>query len=237
MTEEEWQSATDPAGLLDWLERGFRCDGRKRRLFVAAACRLAWTGLRPDVQRLVEAAEDVADAPPFARVRLAGSDFYDALLALRHERLSGLEEEVRGLACWAFHGVGPAVTVAAAVRGLCPPVTPALLADRVRELFGNPFRPIRRVGALLHARVAAWPAHRQPKAVLFVREWQSWQDGTVVRLARAIHAERAYDRLPILADALEDAGCTDATILDHCRRPGGHVRGCWLLDVLLDRTQ
>jgi hypothetical protein len=58
---------------------------------------------------------------------------------------------------------------------------------------------------------------------------------TVTTLASAIYTERAFDRLPILADALEDGGCTDAEILNHCRAPGLHARGCWVVDLLLRR--
>jgi hypothetical protein len=54
-------------------------------------------------------------------------------------------------------------------------------------------------------------------------------------LAQAIDDERAFDRLPILADALEDAGCTDADLLNHCRGPGLHVMGCWVVDMLLGK--
>src|SRR5204862_225019 len=55
------------------------------------------------------------------------------------------------------------------------------------------------------------------------------------RLALAIYEEQAFERLPILADALEEAGCTDADILSHLRRPGTHARGCYVLDLLLGR--
>jgi hypothetical protein len=58
---------------------------------------------------------------------------------------------------------------------------------------------------------------------------------TAKRLAETIYADRAFDRLPILADALEEAGCTDADILSHCRGPGPHVRGCWAVDLLLGK--
>ena len=57
----------------------------------------------------------------------------------------------------------------------------------------------------------------------------------MVKLARSIYEERAFDRLPVLADALEDAGCTDAIILGHCRGPGVHVRGSWVIDLLLGK--
>ncbi|MBL8796889.1 MAG: hypothetical protein JNM56_23510 [Planctomycetia bacterium] len=79
----------------------------------------------------------------------------------------------------------------------------------LRDIFGNPFRP-----------VTADPA---------------WRTSTVVSLAQAIYDERAFDRLPILADALEDAGCDHADMLNHCRQPGDHVRGCWVVDLLLQR--
>ena len=55
-------------------------------------------------------------------------------------------------------------------------------------------------------------------------------------LAGAIYDERAFDRLPVLGDALEDAGCADAAILAHCRGPGEHVRGCWVVDLLLGKS-
>jgi hypothetical protein len=80
---------------------------------------------------------------------------------------------------------------------------------QLRDIFGNPFRPSR-----------------------LDRAWLAWNERTVQQMAQAIYDERAYDRLPLLADALEDAGCTDAAILDHCRGPGQHVRGCWVVDLL-----
>ena len=55
-------------------------------------------------------------------------------------------------------------------------------------------------------------------------------------IARHIYDDRAFHDLPILADALEDAGCADAAILDHCRGPGPHVRGCWAVDLLLGKS-
>ena len=77
-------------------------------------------------------------------------------------------------------------------------------------IFGNPFRP-----------ATADPA---------------WLTSTAVALAAGIYEDRAFDRLPILADSLEDAGCTNADILTHLRGPGPHVRGCWALDLVLGKT-
>jgi hypothetical protein len=79
----------------------------------------------------------------------------------------------------------------------------------LRCIFGNPFRP-----------VSVDP---------------SWRTSNVTALAQAIYDEKAFDRLPILADALEDAGCDNQDILSHCRQPGEHVRGCWVVDLVLEK--
>jgi hypothetical protein len=83
--------------------------------------------------------------------------------------------------------------------------------ELVREIFGNPFRPI------------AFDA--------------AWLTSTVLALARDIHKDRAFDIMPILADALQDAGCDNDDILDHCRDSNGaHTRGCWVVDILLGKS-
>ncbi len=85
--------------------------------------------------------------------------------------------------------------------------------DLLREILGNPFHPV-----------------TLPRSCL------SWNNCCVLQLATAIYDEQAFDRLPILADALEEAGCTSEHLLTHCRRPGGHVKGCWELDLALARS-
>jgi len=85
----------------------------------------------------------------------------------------------------------------------------------LRCLFGNPFRPS--------------PA--LPAAVL------AWNDRLVPRLAQAIYDERRWNNLPLLADALLDAGCEDEALMDHCRRGGEHARGCYAVDVILGSHQ
>jgi hypothetical protein len=60
-----------------------------------------------------------------------------------------------------------------------------------------------------------------------------WQDATVPRLARALYDEGRFDQLPILADALWDAGCSEPGLPEHLRSPGPHVCGCWALDLIL----
>jgi hypothetical protein len=85
-------------------------------------------------------------------------------------------------------------------------------AGLLRDIFGNPFRPIAINSALL-----------------------AWNDGTVQKIAQGIYDKRAFDLMLILADALEEAGCTEQDILAHCRSGGEHVRGCWVVDLLLGK--
>lgn len=82
-------------------------------------------------------------------------------------------------------------------------------ADLIREIFGNPLQP--------------------------VDLDRSWLTDAVLALAKVIYEERRYDEMPILADALEEAGCRHAEILNHCRSDAEHVRGCWVVDLLLDK--
>ncbi len=82
--------------------------------------------------------------------------------------------------------------------------------ELLREIFGNPFRP-----------VVADPR---------------WLTETAVGIARGIYDDRAFERLPILADALQDAGCENADLLTHGREPGTHVRGCWVVDSVLGKS-
>jgi hypothetical protein len=79
-----------------------------------------------------------------------------------------------------------------------------------RDIFPNPFRP-----------VAFAPA---------------WLTPTVTALAAAIYADRAWDRMPVLAVALEEAGCGDARVLGHCRDYPVHARGCWVVDAILGKS-
>jgi hypothetical protein len=78
------------------------------------------------------------------------------------------------------------------------------------------------------------PAPLRPVAV--ARSWLAWQGGLVVRLARWVYEGRRFGELPGLAFALEQAGCLDEDLLRHCRLPGEHARGYWVLDRLLGRS-
>jgi hypothetical protein len=67
-----------------------------------------------------------------------------------------------------------------------------------------------------------------------VNFFPKWRTDTAVTLARAMYDSRDFSPMPILAEALEDAGCDNGEILDHCRSSGPHVRGCWVVDLLLE---
>ncbi|MDY3553014.1 hypothetical protein R5W24_002104 [Gemmata sp. JC717] len=83
------------------------------------------------------------------------------------------------------------------------------MSNRIRDIFGNPFRP-----------------------VTFSPAWRTF---TVVALASGMYDSRDFTAMPILADALQDAGCDSADILAHCRGEGPHVRGCWVVDLVLGK--
>jgi hypothetical protein len=85
-------------------------------------------------------------------------------------------------------------------------------AALMRDIFGNLFHPI----------------SLDPT-------WLTWHDGLLVSMARQMYDSRDFTDMPVLADALEEAGCTDDDILAHCRQPGEHVRGCWIVDLLLGK--
>jgi hypothetical protein len=80
----------------------------------------------------------------------------------------------------------------------------------LKDIFGNPFRP-----------------------AIFDPLWRS---PNLVDLSRGIYDDMAFDRLPVIADALEKSGCHDADIVDHCRGPGPHARGCWVVDLVLGKS-
>jgi hypothetical protein len=94
-----------------------------------------------------------------------------------------------------------------------PTAERAALRHLLADVFGNPFRP---------------PS-------LLSGEILSQNDRAAFRIAQTAYEQRAFDQLPVLADALEDAGCTDEAILAHCRGEGPHVRGCWVVDLVLGK--
>jgi hypothetical protein len=229
MTEADWQGGVHPLPLLDSL--GARATPRKLRLLALALCRRRlgqvsnrraraalevcerFADGRADAQELGRAAEDVAylDESFFllpVYQAIAESVREDAGEAVRGVLRSFVQLAQREAAYECAPGSDEHAEVAAAVA-----LEERAQADLLREMFGNPFRE-----------VAVNP------------DWLRWNGECVPRLARLIYQERRFAELPILADALEDAGCVRRELLAHCRRPDGHEPGCWGLDLLLGQS-
>ena len=219
MTEQEWLDyADDPRKMLSQLPRPW--SGRKLRLLLCGCCR-RFDHLLSD-RRILQAAEvceRYVDRRRATKEELAAANA--AVLAAHHD-LEGPRPFESLLALCLIMATLERIT-GRDIEGL------VLIPQRsgeidnatwreahcelIRELFGNPFRP-----------------------AALAPDWLRWNDGTVVKLARAIYNDRAFDRLPILADALEEAGCSDQDLLGHCRTGGEHVRGCWVVDTIIGKT-
>ncbi len=211
--ERHWLECKDPHLLTQWQDP--RISKRKRRLFVCGCCRLIWDSLTdPRSRGAVETAERHADG------QATHSDLVRA-----ERQAQAVNKPPAGFwppdADWVAVAASANQDFSGDIRrlfpryGRCTPdkVLAARVSDLFRDILGNPFRN-----------------------VLLLQEWLDWTDRTVVKIAQAIYEERAFDRMPILGDALEEAGCTDPDILDHCRQPGEHARGCWLVDQILGKT-
>jgi hypothetical protein len=220
VTEAEWLACEDPVALLKFLRSSRKASERKLRLFGCACVRLVWLLLGEEPPMAVEAAERFAD----------GSVTKAAL----HRARRGVREERRGLVAaeagmrprWGAYWLAEVVASNNAYGGVIDEMRRlfdillleanewSTICGLLRDVSGRlPFRPIPR----LHA------------------AWLRWSDGAILKLAQAIYEDRAFDRLPVLADALEEAGCTDGDLLGHLRGPGPHARGCWVLDLLLGK--
>jgi hypothetical protein len=240
MTEDEWLASTDPEPML------FHCAGiasdRKLRLFATACCRrIAHVISDENTRMIVDVSEKYADGMnvslDFEFQNFGFSDFHNyrdnrqvtvieaialsAVSCLRHRlkcsdasqdssfvmghpelaRQNLTKEEQERI----VNSRGATVKMATINKARKQELIEQ--ARLIRDIFGNPFRP-----------VTINP---------------SWLTATVIALATSIYSEKAFDRLPILADALQDAGCENDEILNHLRQPGEHCRGCWALDLVL----
>jgi len=230
-TEDEWLQADRLEQLGAYLEgKGHRCHAetsRKIRLFFCACCRRVWPLLTDHRSRdAVVTAERFADGltgeEQLMRSYESARKVFEELTI--NERWMFRRDVVRQVrASWyvlctvrpqSHYDLAYGVVLFSSAEDANPQfqdwtrdVEPR--GPYLREIFGNPFRP-----------VTVAPA---------------WQTANVVALAQAIYDDSAFDRLPILADALEDAGCDNADILNHCRSGGEHVRGCWVVDLVLGK--
>jgi hypothetical protein len=220
-TAMDWGEWLEPEPLLRYLHGRGRADHapvgrRKLRLLACGVCRRAWPRIEPHpaARACVEFAEGFADGDG-AKKRLrklvdACRQRYD-----RYGERPGEDVQVVHAAAAARTTCEPEVHPIASCRsvrialGGDEAAEAAAQAALVRCVFGDPFRPV-------------------PVA-------SEWRSADAIGLARAIYADRAFDRLPILADALEEAGCGDPAVLAHCRADVIHARGCWVVDAVLGR--
>jgi len=205
MTEDIWLVCAEPVWLRNHL--GVAQHSRKNLLLLSACFRLIWEWLPDACRNWVLVAERIADSAGNRDQLNNGAVhnwFWD-------EHYAG-DGETRDLiidSLWGLFGVYKGRPEQGGTDDEDFIQELARQAALVRDIFGNPFRP-----------VTFDPA---------------WRSATVVSLSQAIYDERVFDRMPILADALEDAGCNNADVLNHCRQPGEHVRGCWVVDLVLGK--
>jgi hypothetical protein len=243
MTEAEWLAATDPKPMLDHLQPTHPSD-RKLRLFVVACLRGMWRFLTDErSRRAVGMNESYADGQTtehelsLARksAERACDVAFNRVLAVREvadrtcgSKAAALEEiakqsEAEYVMNWQAAQLAAQVQASGATQAAMltewaakwhPHGTGATetmsQCDLLRDLFG--------------------PLSWRPGVVN-----PAWRTPPVLSLAQEIYARPDLARFPSLASALEEAGCTSPDILDHCRGPGPHVRGCWLVDLLLDK--
>jgi hypothetical protein len=246
LTEADWLTSAEPYRMLQHLQQHQRISrtaggARRLRLLAVAFCRRVEHLMDEPCRAAVAVAERYADGKARkAQLQNAGADadeveraageqirilnsprekpdwmpFHQrrllAMMALSVTRTYGMARMVQLLTTTAVHAAvyeANADWKRIAVLG-----QPEIAAQRalIHDVFGNPFRLIPEVD----------------------NAWLTWNHGIIDKMARVIYDERAFDRMPVLADALEDAGCADAEILGHCRQASPHTRGCWLIDLL-----
>ncbi len=241
MTEEEWLACESPGEMQRHL--GITVSERKLRLFAASCCRRLAPHFKDERSaRLLDVSDRFADAATGTdelgaafddaaeaqeAIHWEGGDAVDQASA---EAVLGLREELDlgGV----FEGIGEVAGSLASAEAWDQIYTPgrhhseaeverqeieergmqreaAALAKLMREIFGNPFRP-----------TVFDPA---------------WLTSDVLTLTRQMYESRDFRAMPILADALQDAGCSNTDILNHCRSEESHVRGCWVVDLVLGK--
>jgi hypothetical protein len=222
MTEEEWLACRTSRRLLDFLSG--RLTERKALLIGCGCCRQSWPEVSlAEFRSVIPILESMADGGASEREVAEGRRAANYALDMSTGTIRGIPRRyktraancgawaVRELFSWDRLDAG---RVASAVEhlwyvGELPSVVARRHARVVRDIAGNPFRP-----------VTFDPA---------------WRTSTAVALARGMYESRDFGAMPILADALQDAGCDSDDILDHCRGPGSHVRGCWVVDLILGK--
>lgn len=212
MTEAEWLTEAEPQRMLGYLSG--KASSRKARLLRVATARLRWSEFsNPLLRETIELAESYADGEVseamFNEGRGRPYSYFDDTSPQYHTPKPPFHLISLALACNHNDRMNSLLAGGANWMSSVQLLSPEL-PPLIHCIFGNPFRP-----------------------VTFA---PSWRSESAVSLASAIYAERAFDRLPILADALEEADCDHADVLNHLRGPGPHARGCWVADGVLGKS-
>jgi hypothetical protein len=222
--EAQWLTWPDPQALLGFL-RTTGADERKLRLFACACCRRVWhlAASRRSMEAVDTVERYLDRLPGGERLPAARTAGWAAYREAPKDR-PGARRFAHAAYLMTRGGEGMTHSRVSQAAQLCAEAAVeagndlgtwgrerAAQAALLRDLF-NPFR-----------------------AVTLDPAWLTHNGGTAARVASAIHEAGDFDAVPVLADALEEAGCEDCTLLDHCRGPGPHVRGCWAVDLILGR--
>lgn len=233
MTEQDWRTSQDPQAMLEFLRMNGFMSNRKARLFSTAVGRRSWPLLHDEILRqAIEMAERFADgdvgdnqlAYAAAEALASMRRLRDIWPATGHSVAESQGTKTKEMSriyragTVARFAAGKNPHVGADIAASSPEVSAIEVVRELRELFGNPFRPVNLDPA-----------------------WLTWNSGAIPRAALAAYEERALpsghldnERLAVLADMLEEAGCRDEEVVGHLRRPDAvHVRGCWCVDLLL----
>jgi hypothetical protein len=217
VTESEWIDCSDPLTLLAALPH--RVHDRALRLAACALWRRYWRLTRSNPEReAVRIAE-----------RFADGDATLSALASRRSAGMGLAESRGNTALLeSIRAVCDRLVVGGFWKLNCEE---ECLKDRISARDAAALAELKESTVALIREVIGNPFRRAEMR----QEWRVVNDRAVLIVAHGIYQERAFDRMPILANALQDAGCDDHLLIDHCCGAGEHVPGCWVLDLVLGK--
>lgn len=254
MTRDEWESCTDPAALLKFhTERTGGPSERQARLVLIALCRLAWDQLTDERSR---------HAVEIAEAYVEGQADADDRRVANHKAEDAYDNSIYCPVSWAGRAAiwvadhKPMIGLGYLFGDVWATDVKQILCDVFRDICGRPFNSPRFARSAWECKVCGarpdadgevthgkgcyqldengggseWVEEDSP-----LSRWLAWNDGVVPKMVERIYHEQRWDEVAILADALEEAGCTDVDMLGHLRNGKQHWRGCWPIDTLLGK--
>jgi hypothetical protein len=259
MTESDWTACNDPNDMVRFLWDAGKFSERKARLFAVACCfHCFWYRLEDDRTRIAvgvaarhaeglaegqEVREAAASAHVVAEALKRKDDEDSADISTRRNYLLAYDADAAAVAALALND--PLFAASTSTRVPCDQQERQIQVHFLRDLFGPlPFRPV-----TLPPSVRVWNSGtvvRLAQAIYQEQPLPGNSDTLEWFLRRREQAIYPWRQLPsgylnsqglaVLADALEEAGCQDQEILSHCRSGGEHVRGCWVIDLVLGNS-